>query len=320
MWASTLLAIALVAIFFAPNQAIAQTFQQPAIGYGQFLTAGTPALAYFNGMLVLGYGNVSTGQLNIAFSTNGTNFSAIQQISASVGSAPAMVVNGGTLYVFYRNASDGTIYSVSSTNAVNFTPPVQIQTSGGSGPVPIFTSQPVTAANREGTIFVAYVNSTGIVQVVPTNGQTAGAPVAAASSNNLAISAPSITFFNNNLVVAYQASNHMLVMNSSPNGANWPTETTYPGVLMGSAPAVAPYDNSSLLVVFQSNDQFHVLFQVVGSSAQTMPASATTFYNNIRIGSAPSLAATPGFSSGFGVYTAFRSNDQFNFTFISKAQ
>jgi hypothetical protein len=89
---------------------------------------------------------------------------------------------------------------------------------------------------------------------------------------------------------------------------------------MLASPSIAENpDNGALVVTFQSNDQYRVLVQTTGFSQQTITSPAPTFYDNIRMGSSPSMIATPGFPTGYSMYLAFKSNDSYNWFFITES-
>ncbi|WP_213804979.1 sialidase family protein [Granulicella sp. dw_53] len=293
----------------------AQTLQQPATRYLQFVTGGTPTLTKFNGRLYLTYGSASTGLLNVASASDGVNFTAATQIpSALVGASPAPFNNGGnTLYVFYRDASDGTLKQVNSTDGVNFTGSLQLQQSNGAGAV--YSSTPVSVAFFGNYYYVAYTDGNGHVQVAQTDGQTIYS-IHQVSSNYTTASAPSILQGAGQLIVGFQAGNHMLVMEGSFDTNTW-NETPYPGILMGSAPNLSIYNLANLYVTFQSNDQYHILFQTTGQSPSTLTSPANVSYRNILMAGAPSCVQDLSTQSGVTLFCAFKSNDQYNLTFIA---
>ncbi|MDR3746009.1 MAG: hypothetical protein P4K80_07770 [Acidobacteriaceae bacterium] len=266
--------------------------------------------------MYIGFGaNDSTHYLYITHSSDGVNFTAATQYpQALVGSSPALVVNQNILSIYCRNVNDGTIYSISSTDGVNFTPPLQLL-NGNSGP--FYTSTSVSAVSFGGNSnCIAYADDYGAVQVIENTAEYADSSVNQVAPSGTTSNAPSITYFNGNLIVAYQQlANHALVVSSSIDSWNWPTGTVCPGILIGGSPSVSVYNGSELLVAFKSNDSHNVFFTTSGYTASTLASPANGYYPGDLIGSAPALVATPGLP--YSMYAAFKSNDSNNVLFTT---
>jgi precorrin-6B methylase 1 len=86
----------------------------------------------------------------------------------------------------------------------------------------------------------------------------------------------------------------------------------YPGIMIGSAPAVAAFNNT-LYVAFQANDPSHHLF-ITSSTDGVNFATPATDYTGIAIGSAPAMAA---FNNR--LYIAFQANDSSDSLFITSS-
>ena len=257
--------------------------------------------------MILAYTDNSTGYLGIGTSTDGVNFAGPTIYSQATPSPAASVVEyNNLLYVFYKDAPTSTIMQVSSSDGVHFSNPTQLLNNG----VPVYTSTSVSAAVYGGNGFViAYVDQYGTVQGALANTTTIVATYQISKSYTTA-NAPSLIVSDYGLAVAYQASNHMLVMNQSTNGGSlWNYEPPYPGILMGSAPNLTLYNLTELVVVFQSNDKYHDTVQTTGYSITTLTSPAPTFYDNILTGS--SLGCLTNFSSpsGYTYYCALQSNE-----------
>lgn len=311
-----LAAAAIVGLLSVSNiSAHSQALQQPATGYGNLLGSGAPSLTTFNSLVYLAYGASSGGQLNITFAYDGQRFNNPTQIAGvAVGSSPSLFTYNNSLYVYYRDSNDGTIKQVSSTDGVNFTAPVQLTFGNGGGP--IYSSTPVSATNFNGSFWVAYTDSNGSVRTLRTDGTSIFSTYQTSYQYTTSM-APSILASSNQLVVGFIAGNHMLVMEGSPTGTYY-NETTYPSIMMGSAPNLSLYNNARILVTFQSNDQYHILFQTSGYDPSTITSPATTYYNNIKIGGPPSCTQNLSSQSGSTLYCGFRSNDTYNWTFTAK--
>jgi hypothetical protein len=92
---------------------------------------------------------------------------------------------------------------------------------------------------------------------------------------------------------------------------SFPAATAYANFQMGSAPAVAVFNNR-LYVAFLANDASNILY--INSSSDGVNFTAATAYPNIQMGSAPALAVFNG-----KLYVAFRSDDSRNILFISSS-
>ena len=90
---------------------------------------------------------------------------------------------------------------------------------------------------------------------------------------------------------------------------SFPAGTPYANFQMGSAPAMAVFNNK-LYVAYLANDSSNILY--ITSSSDGVNFAAATAYPNIQMGSAPALAVFNG-----SLYVAFRSNDSRNILFIS---
>ena len=90
-----------------------------------------------------------------------------------------------------------------------------------------------------------------------------------------------------------------------------PAATGYSSLAMGSAPAMAVFNNK-LYVAYLANDGTNELY--VTSSSDGVNFAAATGYSNLLMGSAPALAV---FNSK--LYVAFRSNDSRNILFVTSS-
>ena len=92
---------------------------------------------------------------------------------------------------------------------------------------------------------------------------------------------------------------------------SFPAATPYANFQMGSAPAMAVFNNR-LYVAFLANDSSNILY--ITSSSDGVNFTAATAYPNIQMGSTPALAVFNG-----SLYVAFRSNDSRNILFVSSS-
>ncbi len=319
-----LLAILALALISATGSA--QTLNQPANEYSNFTTFAGDALTVFNGTYYLAWANSSNGLIGVANSTNGDTFSGATQINGVIYSVPSFAQIGSSLFLFYSDASNGTINESNSTDGVNWSAPVQVLENGSS----IYTNYGVSATAFNGGAAVSYVDSSSIVHVIQTfDGHTVSLDQQV-NTVYPSTSIASIAVVNNVLVLGYQASNHYLVMSGYNPQLVTPWQSLpYPNILIGTAPSltnyvgVEPYGAGIILVSFRSDDKYNVLVQTTGTTWDNLTSPAPTFYDNILMGSQPNCVQNPGNVSvlpGYSLLCAFRSNDQYNLTFIAHGQ
>jgi hypothetical protein len=312
--------IACAAFLPLPN-AKAQTLQQPAAGYyKQFSTEGALGIGVFNGKLILAYSNHSNNYLGVGTSPDGVNFTGPSIVSqATVSPAPSVVSYNGLLYIFYRDSVDSTIKQVSSSDGVNFSNPTQLLTASTGSAIYTSTSVSVVADGYFPGLYIAYVDAYGNVQGVTATPSTIEDSTTTRISQSYTTSAPPSLVLNNGyLVVGYQASNHILVMNQTPASSPvWGNEYPYSTILMGTGPNVTTYDDN-LVVTFQSNDKYHDTVQTTGSTFNSLVSPAPTFYDNINTGSALACYQDLSATGGYTYFCALQSNDQYHITFLAR--
>lgn len=294
----------------------AQTFQSPATGYSSIRIGGAPGTAIFNGNLYIAFrSNDSSNTLFITSSSDGLNFApATYYPNVQLYGSPALTVYKGLLYLAYRDLYDQNLQLMYSSDGVNFSTPYAVASVGGnfqSG-----TSPALTAFN--GLLYIAYVDAYTSYPSFASSADGVTFSGSASTSTYTTASPPALAVFNNQLVSAIQAPNHMLVLDVSTDGISFGAHYPYPNILMGTSPSLAVYNLSKLVVTFQSNDQYHLLFQATGYDAATM-ANPATGYAGIKIGDATAMAFGGLSGAPSYLYCAFQSDDSYHVLFITKS-
>jgi hypothetical protein len=305
-------------IAFATIRARAQDiFYQPATGYSNVHNVNsTPGMAFFNGVLYVAYQDSATGDLSITTSSNeGSSFSnPVVYSSVAMGSAPALAVFDGVLYVAYKAAGSADLMMTYTSNGSTFATPFVLEGLGN----PYMSGVAPALAAFDGQLWIAWVDYyTSTIDYAytyypsipadwPGNGVGGPGPGTGISLP------PAMAVWNNTLFLSYQdTTSHKLVVQQWI-GNQWSDWYSYPGILMGSGPAMATAFNG-LVVGFKSNDKYNWLFNTVGESTSSFSSPAYG-YSEILMKAGPGMTA----DASNIVYVAFQSNDSYHWLFMTK--
>jgi glycerophosphoryl diester phosphodiesterase len=268
-----------------------------------------PAMAVLNGKLYVAFkGNDANNGVWIASSSDAIHFSSqvLPNLSMGWNSTPALVASNGALYYIYgANDSDNEMMVMASGDGSTWQGPkaytgIQMGVAG------------LAAAAFGNGVTVGFQANDGRRVLYMTNKVTEASTYAGPSdpggsgpqdgffspayeqAKDIMGSKPALALFSTltaqpGVFVAfrgYNAGNNLFVT-SSESGGNLPSATMYPNIQVGSAPAMAQFNNK-LYLAFMGYNAGNNLFVTSSSSGSNFPTA--TMYSNIQMDGAPAMA------------------------------
>jgi len=237
------------------------------------------------------------------FQSPATGYSGI-----TLSGAPGLAYFNNKLYVAFKaNDSSNYLYITTSSDGSTFSTPATQYSSV------ILTGSPALTVFN-GVLFIAYLNPSNseLMMVDSTDGVNFSAPYAIEAPGIgpfYSSSSPSLTVFNNQLIIAYlDLSSGYERYSTSTNGATFVGPGPISTYTASSAPALTAY-NGILYASFQEASNHDL---VVATSQDGSAFTYQTAYSGIQIGGQPSMVG-----SVYGLVVSFRSNDGYHVLFVT---
>jgi hypothetical protein len=200
--------------YLATNGTLNQHTFQPARQIpGQ--STSTPALAFYNGQLVMTYTGAHDSQIWTTTSSDGWDWTPAQQIPGQHTSIPALAAFSGLLYMVYSDAHSSQLWYTWSSDGLQWSPAQQIPGQG--------TSVPAIVA-FESCLFMVYTdsNSSQLWQsqaIQNSDGSLNWTNTKQIEGQHTSI--PAITVFNSKVLMVYTDANSSQLWTSQYDGTTW---------------------------------------------------------------------------------------------------
>ena len=251
-------------------------------------------LAYWNNALYVAYGNLTTGELEVAVSTNnGQSFSNPTTYSSIVMSGnPSLAVFNGVLYAAYRcNCSSYTLTMTYTTDGVHFATPFTVGSGGGYQSI----GEGLALASYQNQLWMVwYDRYSGSIDYSSTANPTSWGGFAVAGPEGgtsvEATTGPGLAVYGDTLYLGYRdASTHELVVGLF-NGTYWTDYFNYPSLTMDSSPVMSGWFDGFIVAYRGTSD----LTLYVSNCQSVDSCSAPTIYSNIEQGVGGAAQNTEG--------------------------